>query len=182
MKQIKCKDVGSVKVKIIVDSRENVNQHITDAFEKHEVDYEVKKVEVGDYSMYVPEFDYTCKMNIERKASLSELAGNLMESRDENNHNRFERELIKAKELGIKVVIMIEEECNENWYENLINHRYRSKLNPNSFRGMLMSLSSRYDVSIVGIPKQYAGSFIFNTLAYQLREELKVLRKEGVLG
>ncbi|MGL5330174.1 MAG: ERCC4 domain-containing protein [Peptostreptococcaceae bacterium] len=162
-----------MRVKMICDTREQSNSHILDAFNKNEIDYEVRKVNFGDYEMYCPDIDYTCSLRIERKASISELAGNLLEARDENGSNRFARELAKAKDLGIKLVIMIEEEANENWYEDILKHRYRSGLKPKSLRGMLMSLCSKYDVHIVGIPKEYAGSYIFNMLSYQMRNELK---------
>lgn len=171
-----------MQVKIVCDTREKGNQEILDAFNKNEIEYEVKKVDYGDYSMYAPGIDYTCSLRIERKANISEIAGNLLEPKDENGLNRFARELAKAKELGIKLVIMIEEEANENWYEDILKHRYRSGLKPKSLRGMLFSLCSRYDVPIVGIPKEFAGSYIFNTLSYQMREELKKLKEEGVIS
>ena len=171
-----------MKVKIICDTREQSNFHILESLKKNEIDYEVKKVNYGDYEMYAPEIDYTCSLRVERKASISEIAGNLLEPKDENGLNRFARELAKAKELGIKLVIMIEENANENWYEDILKHRYRSGLKPKSLRGILMSLCSKYDVHIVGIPKEYAGSYIYNILSYHMRQELKSLKKEGVIN
>lgn len=159
-----------MKVQMICDSREQKNNHIIKAFKKHGIDFITQKLDIGDYAMTIPDLNHTCKTVYERKASLEELSANLCEPKDANNHNRFERELIKAKENGIQVVICIE---NPDWYEDLVNWRYRTKLKPKAFRGMLLSLCSRYDLKIVGVSKEYIGSFMYNTLYYELRESLK---------
>lgn len=159
-----------VKVNVNIDTREQQNKHILKVFKKHKIDYSIQKVDEGDYSISIPEINHTCKTIIERKASLEEISANLCEPKDENGHNRFEKELIRAKEKGIKIILLIE---NATWYEDLLNHNYRTRMNPNSFRGRILSLCSKYDVHIVGVSKEYAGSFIYNTLYYQLRDELK---------
>ena len=79
-------------------------------------------------------------------------------------------ELIRAKEKGIKIILLIE---NPNWYEDMMRHNYRTRLKPKQFRGMLFSLCSKYNVTPVGVPREFVGSFIYNTLYYQLRDELK---------
>lgn len=159
-----------MKVQMICDTREQKNIHIIKAFKKHGIDFVTQKLDIGDYAMTIPDLNHTCKTVYERKASLEELSANLCEPKDANNHNRFERELIKAKENGIQVVICIE---NPDWYEDLVNWRYRTKLKPKAFRGMLLSLCSRYNLKIVGVSKEYIGSFMYNTLYYELRESLK---------
>ena len=159
-----------MKVKITVDSREQNIKKIIKAFKKHEIDYTVQKIDEGDYSISIPEINHTCKAIIERKASLEEISANLCEPKDENGHNRFERELIRAKEKGLKVILLIE---NPNWYEDMMRHNYRTRLKPNQFRGMLFSLCSKYNVTPVGVPSEFVGSFIYNSLYYQLRDELK---------
>lgn len=166
----KLKGGSHMKVQIICDTREQKNNHIIKAFKKHDISFITEKLDIGDYAMFIPDTNHKCKTVYERKASLEELSANLCEPKDHNNHNRFERELIRAKEQGIKVVLCIE---NPNWYEDLMNWRYRTKLKPKAFRGMLLSLASRYDLKVVGVSKEYIGSFIYNTLYYELREELK---------
>ena len=159
-----------VKVKITVDSREQNNKEIIKAFKKNKIDYTVQKIDEGDYSISIPEISHTCKAIIERKASLEEISANLCEPKDDNGYNRFERELIRAKEKGIKIILLIE---NPNWYEDMMRHNYRTRLKPKQFRGMLFSLCSKYNVTPVGVPREFVGSFIYNTLYYQLRDELK---------
>ena len=39
---------------ILVDTREKVNDHIIQYFEKHEIPYKKKALKNGDYSFYVP--------------------------------------------------------------------------------------------------------------------------------
>ena len=75
-----------------------------------------------------------------------------------------------AKEKGIKIILLIE---NPNWYEDMMRHNYRTRLKPKQFRGMLFSLCSKYDVTPVGVPREFVGSFIYNSLYYKLRDELK---------
>ena len=159
-----------VKIKITVDSREQNNKEIIKAFKKHKINYSIQKIDEGDYSISIPEINHTCKTVIKRKASLEELSANLCETKDENGHNEFERELIRAKNNEIKVVLLIE---NPNWYEDMMRHNYRTRLKPNQFRGMLFSLCSKYDVTPVGVPREFVGSFIYNSLYYKLRNELK---------
>ena len=159
-----------MKIRIHIDTRENQNKHIIKAFKKHEIDYTVQKIDEGDYSISIPEINHTCKAIIESKASLEEISANLCDPKDDNGYNRFERELIRAKEKGIKIILLIE---NPNWYEDMMRHNYRTRLKPKQFRGMLFSLCSKYNVTPVGVPREFVGSFIDNTLYYQLRDELK---------
>ena len=165
-----------MKIRINVDSRENMNKHIVKAFNKHKIDYKVQKIDEGDYSISIPEIDYTSNTVIERKASLEELSANQCGPKDENGHSRFQRELIRAQEKGLKVILLIE---NPNWYSDLLNHNYRTRLNPKAYRGLLFSLREKYGLEIVGVPKEYVGSYIYNVLYYSLKNELK--EKEMVL-
>ena len=40
---------------ILVDTREKVNDHITDYFDKHHIPYKKKALKNGDYSFFVPQ-------------------------------------------------------------------------------------------------------------------------------
>ena len=123
-------DIKKCKYKIVVDSREKVNKHILNSFEKgfeykvsHHDMYRGKKSKIGDpIEYYIQEKglkvgDYTIavqlpnkevinfkdKVVIERKADLNELCCNLFDKKDEEGKTRLERELERAKEQGIKV-------------------------------------------------------------------------------
>lgn len=85
---------------IIADSREQTNQHILKYFERHEIPYTVHKLDVGDYAM-----EGNDAVRVERKKNLSELAHNLLS----NDKARFYREIRRAREQGIRLVILCEQ-------------------------------------------------------------------------
>jgi ERCC4-type nuclease len=93
-------------LKIIVDSREkwtqpgSTDRHISDWFLKHGIEYEVRKLEVGDYMI-----EGKPEIVVDRKKSLDELATNLMNRSDSA---RFWREVRRAHEQHVKLVILCE--------------------------------------------------------------------------
>ena len=75
-------DIKKCKIKMIVDSREKVFNHITNVWEEKGIEYHIFKKEdsmkVGDYSIAVKTdtgevIDFRDKIVIERKSDLSEL-------------------------------------------------------------------------------------------------------------
>ena len=132
-------DIRKLKYKIVVDSREKVNNHILNKFDEgfeykvsHHDMYRGKKsaysdpvqyyiqekgLKVGDYTIAVQlpskeVMNFKDKVVIERKADLNELASNFYDSKskDENGLTRIEREFKRAKEQGIKIHLLIETE------------------------------------------------------------------------
>jgi len=152
---------------ILVDSRENVNQHITKWFDEKKIPYRVEKLETADYSFYLPknielgiprDLYFADKMKIERKASLEELSGNFTGDR-----LRIESEFITHKG---KMTLMIE---NAD-YSDIINHNYDTKYEPSSFIGTLHSFSDRYNIPFVFIKdNKYSGQYIYYSFYYYLR-------------
>lgn len=159
--------------RIVIDTREKSIDNIIKAFKKNNIKYERRALPIGDYiiegsSGYVP------NVVIERKASIDELIGNLLDTatKDENGNNRFARELIRAKKANKKFILLIED---EKFYMNLLTGNYRSKVNPKAAKGMIMSLQAKYpNLSIMPIEKKLAGSYIHSVLYYSLREDLKL--------
>jgi len=84
---------------ILCDTQEKRNSHVTEYFDRNGIQH-VDKVhfETGDYREFSNE-----KLIIDRKAHLSEVCGNVCQQ-----HDRFQREMLRAKELGIQLVILIE--------------------------------------------------------------------------
>ena len=130
-------DIKKLKYKILVDSREKVNNHILNKFDEgfenkpsHHDMYRGKKstysnpvkyyiqekgLKVGDYTIAVQlpnkeVVNFKDKVVIERKADLNELCCNLFDSKskDEEGLTRFERELKRAYEQNIKVHLLVE--------------------------------------------------------------------------
>ena len=178
-------DIKDCKIKMIVDSRERVFNHITDVWENKGIEYHIFKKEdsmkVGDYSIAIQTntgevIDFRDKMVIERKANLAELCGNFTDKKDSNNKTRFIRELERAKKNNIKLLLLIED---EKGYNNALNGYFRedkvSRMNSNSFIAMLFAYKARYDYEIIFIDKKNSASYIYNYLYYYAREYLKNL-------
>lgn len=87
-------------MKITIDSREKKCDHIKKWFDKHGIEYEVKKLDVGDYQI-----DGNTAISVDRKQNLVELSKNLMNKAD---HSRFWKEIRRAKEQNIKLFILCE--------------------------------------------------------------------------
>lgn len=158
--------------RIIIDTREKQIDHIEKAFKKNNIKYERRALPIGDYIIEGPG-RYVPNVTIERKASIDEIVGNLLDkaTMDENGHNRFTRELIRAKRANKKFILLIED---EKFYNNLLNGNYRSKIKPNALRGMIISLEAKYpNLSIVWMNKKEVASYIHSILYYSLREDLK---------
>lgn len=84
----------------IFDTREKRNEHIKAYFDKHGIDYEIRKLDVGDYQI-----DGKPQISVDRKRNLQELSKNLMNAKD---HSRFWKEVRRAREQGIKLYILCE--------------------------------------------------------------------------
>ena len=150
-------------LKIIVDTREQVNDHVTTYFDSKKVNWINRKLDIGDYSAQLGEDTYEKSVVIERKHNLDELCGNLTADRD-----RFEREFLRAKAYNTKVFLLIEE---ASWNDVFIGN-YRSKLSPKSLLASLLSWQTRFNVTILFTSNGNTGALIHGILYYAVREEL----------
>ena len=161
-----------IKYFVVIDTREKQIDHILKAFKKNNIDYTRRALPMGDYIIEGPN-GHVPNVVIERKASIDELVGNLLDTstKDENGNNRFTRELIRAKRANKKFILLIED---EKFYTNLLTGNYRSKVNPKAAKGMIMSLQAKYpNLTIVWMNKKEVASYIHSILYYSLRENLK---------
>ena len=85
---------------VIIDSREKKCEHIKKWFDKNNIEYEIKKLDVGDFML--PD---NPKISVDRKQNLSELSRNLTNKAD---HSRFWKEVRRAREQGVKLYILCE--------------------------------------------------------------------------
>lgn len=150
-------------LKIIVDTREQVNSHVTAYFDSHKVNWFNRKLDIGDYSAQLGDDTFEKSVVIERKHNLDELCGNLTADRD-----RFEREFLRAKAYNTKVFLLIEE---ATWNDVFLGN-YRSKLSPKSLLASLLSWQTRFNVTILFTSKGNTGALIHGILYYAVREEL----------
>lgn len=157
------------QITIIVDTRENENSHILKYFAAKGIKYIERKLDFGDYSFEIEGKSFENRIAIERKASLTELSGNLAQNRE-----RFEAEFARAREANAKVIMMVE----NGSYDGILGHKYRTNLNEKSYAASIFTFRHRYNLEIEFIPEKLSGWFIYNTMKYFAREELKSM--EGV--
>lgn len=153
-------------ITIIIDTRENKYQHITKYLDEIKISYEFEKLKSGDYTFILPnypELNIDRKFLVERKANLSELAGNFTTGRD-----RFQREFERLDD-DEKIHLVLE---SSSW-KKLYNGTYRSKLNPRSFVASLLTWSIRYDIPVWMVETGESPELIYRILYYELYEFLK---------
>lgn len=148
---------------IIVDTREQSNQHIISVFDTFKIPYVVEKLDFGDYSCYAKTkdgklIDMRNEISIERKNSLDEIAGNFTKGRD-----RFKREFERHQG---QMILAIEDDN----YLNLMMGDYRSKMSKKSLMASLHSWSFRYNVPFIFLPKECMAVFIYFSCKYKVRE------------
>lgn len=131
-----------------------------------------EKIDIGDYRIRCISNGYMPPVTVERKACIDELIGNMLDRRkDENGNNRFIREILRAKEQGLKFYLLIQD---SNYYEKLIRGQYLSKVNSKAISGMITSLMAKYPwVHIVACNREISPSMVHKILYYELREVLK---------
>lgn len=136
-----------------------------------------EKIDTGDYKIRHIPTGYEPRVVIERKACIDELIGNMLDNRkDEDGHNRFIREILRAKEQGFKLYLLIQD---SNWYEKLIRGQYLSKVNKNAIAGMITSLMAKYPwLHIVACNREISPSMVHKILFYELREDLKTMEDD----
>lgn len=86
-------------MKLICDSREKKNAHILAYFDRNGIQYEIRKLDVGDYMVDGG------SVTVDTKRSIDELASNMLNPKD---HARFWREVKRAKDSGVHLVILVE--------------------------------------------------------------------------
>ncbi|MET4560778.1 ERCC4-type nuclease [Lysinibacillus parviboronicapiens] len=158
-------------MKIVVDSREQVNGHILEYLRSKDVPIKLQKVDTGDYTAMIPRNeelgilrDIYLNSCIERKASIDELVGNL--GKDERT--RFENELIRASQHPFTLIVE-----DPDGYKKILNGQYRSKYNPLALLGSLNTFKARYGFEIVYLDNKFSGNFIYYHFYYQMKNYLK---------
>jgi hypothetical protein len=91
------------KVTILIDSREQVNEHITQVLSQLGVMFATKKLDYGDYSFTAEGKDFSHSCVIERKAKIDELYGNVTGDRE-----RIEKELDTISRNAVQCTLLLE--------------------------------------------------------------------------
>lgn len=161
---------------VIVDTREQVNNHILEYLDKKKKKYSVQKLDQGDYSCYIESNEETKKLGVtrdwyfnndiavERKNSVDELVQSI------KDRDRFENEFARLVIYKTKVIVLVED---PNGYENILKGNYRSDYKPISFNASLETFIARYNLNVQFVDKQLSGYKIYQTMYYHVREVLK---------
>ena len=150
---------------LLVDSREHKSERdrITADFERRGIRYSITKLFIGDYMEYSNPL-----LVIDRKQSIQELAANC--TRD---HDRFKRELERAKSVGARLVILVEQnryKDRDNWIhvetiEDLMlwSSPHTTIIGEKVYR-VLRAWCSKYDLDVQFCDKRQTGKRILEIL------------------
>ena len=170
---------------VIVDSREQNNQHIIEFFNKKNIPYKTIKNDFGDYTAMLPagtltgftsDIYFDRDIAIERKNSIDEIAGNLKE-----DAARIKKELAHMNKYDIKYFFFVED---KNFHENLRNGNFRSQYDPFTLMQRIKKgIEAEYNTVIIPIDKKFIGSEIYYTLQAYVYNLFKhkgfILEEEG---
>ena len=153
---------------LLIDTREQPTVRARERYAAFPC-FKREKLDFGDYSAEVtdPEgkiISLKDAVVIERKMSLDELCQCFTHDR-----GRFERELLRAKNIKAKVYLLVENASFENAY----NGKYRSKMSAASLIGSLFSWLARYDICLLFCKAETSGKLIFDVLRYEMRVYLE---------
>lgn len=189
------------RIVVLVDTREQTNDHILKWFDSKGIKYKRTKVDYGDYSCYLPvgsfkgqarDIYFDRDVVVERKFCIDELAMNLKDNK--TNINEIKKEIIEL--LGEKYLQKVLK-CDYNRFKhelttlnkydidfnilvedvnfdyNLRVHNYTSKYDPERLMQRLKGIEAEFRTTIRPTHKGSMGSEIYNTLKYGVRHILK---------
>ena len=141
---------------LICDSKEKKNEHILRYFDRHGIDYEIRKLDVGDYMFEGG------TISVDTKRSVDELASNML---NRNDHARFLREAKRAADSGVKLIVLLE----TSKYKAIPDLReWRSKYSGISGRSLMDAVYKThiaYGVEFLFCPKISTGRRIIELLS-----------------
>ena len=175
--KFKDKEIATIKKNLVVliDTREQRNEHIKEFFEKKNINFKIHKLDYGDYSIMIPknaieglerDIYFDRDIVIERKANIDELASNFKE-----DEVRIKTEMAHINKYNIRSYLFIED---PNYDFNIRSGNYRSNYKPESLYARIKkSIEMRYNTLVRPISKSMIASEIYNTLEAFVYEKLK---------
>lgn len=158
------------EIRIIVDTREKIPNHITKSFDKFGVKWERRKLHSGDYSAYIPineelglleEINLENTLCVERKMSCDEVIQCLTKHKE-----RFYREFERS---NANIPILIEDS-----FKNACSGNYRSQVTPKQFLGALFSFCDNNKTYFFFMEdNEYSALWIYDVFKYRFKNILK---------
>ena len=152
--------MGVVVVILQVDTRERRYEHVINYFDSQNIKWIKSKCVVGDYiNLENP------MVVIDRKKDLQEVAGNVCQQ-----HDRFVRECELAKELGYKLIVLVEEPNIKELVDVCGWFNWRKKKNPKAVNGKTLykimdTMRNKYGIEWQFTTKQKCGEKIVELLS-----------------
>lgn len=143
-----------------VDSREQKFDHVTKYLDSQGIKWVKSKCVVGDYvNLENP------MVVVDRKKDLQEVCGNVTK-----DHARFVRELELAKDLGYKMIVLVEEPNINSLSQVPTWYNWRRKTNPKAINGrtlykIMLTMSQRYGFEWQFTTKSKCGEKIVELLS-----------------
>lgn len=156
---------------ILHAGNEQKNDHILDYFDKHNILHEKRALKTGDYSFKIkaaPELGFsvdtyfTDELCIERKNSISELAGNIAEKDD-----RFLKELTRM--INIQDCYLLIE---DDRIDDILEHNYKTNYNELAFFRTLLTMQNRANIYTHCIKKENMGKVIYEICLCSLNAKI----------
>lgn len=154
---------------LLYDTREQPTARLEKRLYQTGLRPERRKLNVGDYSCEctLPDgscLDFSDKIAIERKMSIDELCLCFGKER-----KRFEREFKRAKDMGCKIYLIVE---NGTW-EKVYNGKYRSMYNPVALVASIDAFRARYGMQLDFCKEETTGRLIRDILYREAKEVLE---------
>ena len=146
-------------MKIWIDSREKKCDHIKAYFDKHGIEYEIRKLDEGDYQI-----DGQPNITVDRKRDMSEMYNCVV-----NDKSRFYKEVRRCNDKGIKLYILIEHSSQIKTLEDV--PKWKSKYGTISSREImerLYRLHISYGVEILFCSKRQTAQKIIEILSQNI--------------
>ena len=136
-----------------------------------------QKLEVGDYMFPHDDFWSYPMISVDTKESILELAKNIMS----DDHRRFKAECIRAKEMGIQLIVLVEEALPygrldmwevPKWKNTDRFHKYgdpMTLIHPASLRQACITMQERYGVKFRFCTRRQSPARIIKYLKGELK-------------
>lgn len=186
---------------VLIDTREQKCEHIKAWLEAKKRPYKITKVDLGDYSCYIPngsfkgqtrDIYFTDDIVIERKSCIDELAMNLRTKKDnlkdidkeavELLGEKYLEKILKSDYMRLKQEFTALNKYgtnfviyieDENYLKNLKSGNYRSKYEKGTLYKRLKALEREFKTLIMPVSAEDVAAEIYNTLRYAVRDILK---------
>ncbi len=158
---------------ILVDTREQKNQHIIEWFDENNIKWKSEKLDSADYSFILPDYSelgFDKQIMVERKGSINEIIGNLLQ-----DTTRFRKEFERMTDYQRQHINIVLEDFT---IKKVLNGTYISKVNPKAIMGLFMTFMIDFKLPCWFITKAESGFTIYSILKYELKTELRKIQKE----